>query len=345
MEILTDYIKNIQDKKLTIYDEIPINDPVLWIPTDTLENILNDNLVGVHLTNQQGGKLPNRSRSKKLKELVSRSLGYPVPSSFKKTQPRFIGQNLDIYGQESNNLQIWNEDIDPNRRYGLIKIECTEIVHAKVVNGTQLSSLDKTGTLTQKFQARIDYRKETVKLLSTDTPGIKRISNNIYINPTSSATSSPSSSTLMSIEVIFSKVKALIGQSVPSSLDTRAQGAYVHKLVLESLGYKAFVDNGQFPDVTNQLLEIKTQTSQTIDLGLFTPDDNSIIPDIEPISGYKPTISDTRYLLVCIKDDIAPKITGIYIVAGVNFFGNTIQQMQGNKLNKKIQIPLPKDFL
>ncbi len=111
------------------------------------------------------------------------------------------------------------------------------------------------------------------------------------------------------------------------------------------MGYKVFVDNGQFPDVTNQLLEIKTQTSQTIDLGLFTPDDNSIIPDIEPIICYKPTISDTRYLLVCIKDDITPKITGIYIVAGANFFGDTIKQMQGNKLNKKIQIPLPKDFL
>ncbi|WP_273714089.1 hypothetical protein [Leuconostoc mesenteroides] len=69
---MTDYIKNIQDKKLTIYDEIDINDPVLWIPTDTLENILNENLVGLHLTNQQGKKLANRSRSKKLKELVSR---------------------------------------------------------------------------------------------------------------------------------------------------------------------------------------------------------------------------------------------------------------------------------
>lgn len=343
---MIDYIDNIKKSKLTIYDKINVNDPNLWIPTQVLEKTLNDKLVGVKLTDSNGKKLANRTRSKKLKELVSKCMGYEIPKSFKKVQPRFTGQNLDIYGQESNNLQIWNEDIDPNRRYALIKIENARIIGIKIFTGIQLSALDTTGKLTQKFQARINCNNSASNVLSEDTKKIKALSNNKYIKPIGSPISDPDTNTLMSINCIFDKVKTIIGNKIPSNLNTRKQGEYIHKLVLKSLGYSCFADNGQFPDITNQLLEIKAQTSSTIDLGLFMPNDSSVIPDINPILGYSPTISDTRYLIVCIKSqNNIPIVNNIYLVTGECFFGNTIKPMQGKKINKKIQIPLPKNFL
>ena len=37
------------------------------------------------------------------------------------------------------------------------------------------------------------------------------------------------------------------------------------------LGYSRYEDKGQFPDIRHQLLEVKLQTSPTIDLGLVLP--------------------------------------------------------------------------
>jgi hypothetical protein len=74
-----------------------------------LEGVLHDGLLGLDLN------YPLRTRSKVLKAKICEILGYPVPKSFKKTQPRFPGQDFDTYIQKSNNLQIWNEEIVPTR--------------------------------------------------------------------------------------------------------------------------------------------------------------------------------------------------------------------------------------
>jgi len=85
-----------------------------------------------------------------------RNLGLPVPKTFQKTQPRFFGQLFDTYIQKSNNLQIWNEDISLSRRYAIIQVSTDDIVQkVRVVTGELLSTFDKTGTFTQKYQARL----------------------------------------------------------------------------------------------------------------------------------------------------------------------------------------------
>lgn len=111
------YIDAIRQSGLSIYDPIEVGDPNLWIPTDELETLLDKNLCGVSLA-----RLPLRTRSKTLKEHVCRALGYPIPSSFKKTQPRFPGQLFDTYVQKSNNLQVWNEELALDRRYVIIRV-------------------------------------------------------------------------------------------------------------------------------------------------------------------------------------------------------------------------------
>ncbi len=78
-------IKAIQKSDLTIYDEIEIGSKLYWLTSQELQAILNDKLVGLNLIG-----LPLRTRSKKVKSEICNALGYPIPSSFKKTQPRFL---------------------------------------------------------------------------------------------------------------------------------------------------------------------------------------------------------------------------------------------------------------
>jgi hypothetical protein len=92
------YPKRIRASGLTIYDPIVIGSK-LWVPSPELQTILNRALRGLNLTG-----LPLRTRSKRVKERVAKALGYPVPKTFLKTQPRFLGQCFDTYVQKSNNL-------------------------------------------------------------------------------------------------------------------------------------------------------------------------------------------------------------------------------------------------
>ena len=45
----------------------------------------------------------------------------------------------------------------------------------------------------------------------------------------------------------------------------------LHSLACSALGYSNYKDDGKFPDIKHQLIEVKLQTSPTIDLGLFLP--------------------------------------------------------------------------
>src|SRR6266404_5624609 len=132
----------------SIYDALH-DSPDLFFAGGELESILRDRLLGFDLN------YPLRTRSKVLKSKVCEILGYPVPKSFKKSKPRFPGQDFDTYIQKSNNLQIWNEEIVPTRRYVIIRLDdASKVVGVRVVTGEVLAKLDTTGTLTKKYQAK-----------------------------------------------------------------------------------------------------------------------------------------------------------------------------------------------
>ncbi len=160
------YVTKISQAGVSIYDPVEIGDPDLWIPTPELEILLNKGLKDMPL---HGMAL--RTRSKIVKESICHILGYPAPKSFKKTHPKFPGQQFDIYIQKSDNVQIWNEDVVATRRYVLIRVSSEDIIErAKVISGDRLALLDTTGTLTQKYQARIIPDQETAELVTpTDT--------------------------------------------------------------------------------------------------------------------------------------------------------------------------------
>lgn len=337
------YVKAIRESGLSIYDPIDIGDPKLWIPTPELEKLLNEGLCGLSLNG-----LPLRTRSKVLKEHVCRVLGYPVPKSFKKTQPRFPGQLFDTYIQKANNLQIWNEELSPSRRYVIIRLDESNLISKiKVVTGETLAFLDTTGTLTQKYQARLIPGQIQTELISREDTSLLQpfVERDIDLSTIASPIDHPRGGELLPIQQIFLKLKNLIGSSFEDKgIDQeRNRGADLHRMVCCQLGYTDYRDDGQFPDVRHQLLEVKLQTSPTIDLGLVSPDSIETL-DVPQIEGHQVRHCDVRYALFYAEiQGQKVTLTNLFISTGEMFFSR-FPKFKGRELNKKLQIPLPRNF-
>jgi len=334
-------ISRIKKSNKSIYEvELPEN----LITAEALEKYLDHKLKNVLLDQ------PIRTRSKVIKIKICETLGYVTPQSFKKTQPRFPCQNFDTYVQKSNNLQIWNEELAPERRYVLIKTdENDRVTKVKVVTGADLAPLDTTGTLTQKYQASYNGEiSEPVIYEENDSDVVRLIleERETYNLRGIKPEDVPSKNSLSSIKELYENLKKLIGFKFidPGKTNERQRGDILHKEVCRILGYSNFSDDGKFPDIKNQLLEIKLQTSKTVDLGLVLPNSDFKL-DMSEIESQKIIAKDIRYAIFYAKIiDENVIITNIVIVNGEKFF-NYFRQFQGKRLNKKIQINLPKEFL
>lgn len=342
-ETAKSYKTAIQTWRADIYTPVDMGSKY-WIPTKHLEHLLNMEMVGLSLVG-----LPLRTRSKVVKQAVCLALGYPIPTSFKKTQPRFLGQQLDIYTQKSLNLQVWNEALTPDRRYAIIQISADDVIlNVRVVNGQELAQLDKTGTLTTKYQARLDTGAFFYELVSIhDSQGLLPYVTNGSSNFASaiSPTDKPEVGSLLSVQEIFKRLSPLVGMTFtdPGKLQERNRGAELHRLVCQYLGYSRYEDNGQFPDVRHQLLEVKLQTSPTIDLGLVLPNNTNVL-GFRCLDGYQPLHCDTRYaILQAQTNGQTVELTHLYVVTGQDFF-TRFRQFSGRVQNQKLQITLPHDF-
>lgn len=341
-EIKTVTLK-IRESGSSIYDELDPNDSDMWLVSPELEALLDDTLIGMDL-----GGLPLRTRSKVVKEAVCKALGYPVPKSFKKTQPRFPAQDFDTYIQKANNLQVWNEDLSASRRYVILKVSSDDKVEkVKVVDGATLAKLDRTGTLTQKYQARYVPAGGHFELVSAeDTVLVQSILMDTDTHQVSeSPTNLPTSKHLLPIRELFECLSALVGQTCvdPGHDQERNRGSELHRMICKALGYPTYHDDGTFPDITEQIAEIKLQTSPTIDLGLVTPNstDHLNMPAVDMTFLRH---CDVRYVLFYGETDGAcVTLTHLAVATGEDFF-TRFPQFGGKVLNKKLQIPLPKDF-
>jgi hypothetical protein len=338
------YVKAIAQSGLTIYDPIPIGDPALWIPAPELQELLDAGLRGISVAG-----LKPRTRSKIVKENVCRVLGYPVPTSFRKTKPRFPGQFFDTYSQKSNNLQVWNDQLGSTRRYVIVRIsEGDVITRVKVVTGDALAPLDTKGTLTQKYQARCIPGTKAAELVSPRDTNLLRSflsQSNLDLGNAATPISHPAAAELLPIAILFERLKSLVGRTFTDSGhgQERKRGAILHDLCCRALGYKGYEDDGQFPDIRHQLLELKLQTSPTIDLGLVCPNSEEAL-DVPQIRDKQIRHCDTRYAVFYARiDQGRVTLTHLLLTTGEDFF-NRFPQFQGKVLNKKLQIPLPADF-
>lgn len=331
-----DYINNIKQSGITIYDPISTADPDFYIPSIALEKILSDALVGLSLAG-----LALRTRAKLVKSAVCQAMGYPIPESFKRTHPRFPGQNFDVYTQKSLNVQIWNEEVDSLRRYVFLRISEADIITAvRVISGKELAQYDRTGTLTRKYQAVMNSYGHNI--CSEDTWSVRNwiigAPNQVF---NCSPNQVPMRHQLLSISELYRRLLPLVGKSVSylDALQERNRSAELHAMICAHLGYLVYEDNGLFPDILNQLLEVKLQTAPTIDLGLHCPAESSLIIT----SGGQSFLSkDIRYAIfdgAVVDDRII--LNNLYLVTGESF-GSYFPLFKGT--NSKIQVPLPRDF-
>lgn len=337
------YRRAIAQSGYDIYHPITVGHPEYWIPTPVLQALLHKHLNGMSLTG-----LALRTRSKIVKSAVCDALGYPTPESFKKSRPRFPGQQLDIYTQKSLNLQVWNEDISPTRRYAIIQaLEDDTIGVTKVVNGQQLALLDRTGTITTKYQASIELSPESHELVAPQDTLLLLPHLNPEFAPHSLASpvDEPRSGDLLPISTIFERLADLVGQTFadPGIDQERNRGAALHAMVCNALGYSCHKDTGQFPDIRHQLLEIKLQTSRTIDLGLVEPCSLEYM-DVQHLGSTQVRHCDTRYaLFYAVTDGANVTLTHLFLTTGEKFF-TRFRKFGGKTTNGKIQIPLPRTF-
>ncbi|HUG92165.1 MAG TPA: hypothetical protein VML55_15095 [Planctomycetaceae bacterium] len=302
---------------LTIYDAVP---EALFLTKDELEVILADTLVGEFLAYKL------RTRSKVAKQLVCKALGYPVPQTFKRVRPRFPGQDLDVHVQKSNNLQIWNDEISPTRRYAIVRLDANDrVIAVRVVSGEVLALYDRTGTLTQKFQARSRTPVAcSVLVSSADTENVRL--------------HAKGRRGLVPIRALFRRLRKLENLAIrdPGVDQERNRGSALHQRICRLVTKKPYSDHGQFPDIPDQLLEIKLQTSPTIDLGLVSPDDESELPDVPPFRH-----CDVRYAVYFgTPQGTTIRLRHLVLVTGAEFF-SFFRRFEGKVRNKKLQIPLP----
>ncbi|MGW1278236.1 hypothetical protein ACWD4V_14945 [Streptomyces tsukubensis] len=310
-----------------------------------LQNRLNDQLVGYSLAG-----LPLRTRSKRAKEIVCQALGYAIPNSFRKTQPRFPAANLDIYVQKANNLQIWNEEVDPARRYAIIRLDGEDfITSVRVLSGQELALLDTTGTLTSKYQAKLRYTGASSTLVSTeDTENFTAAFGPVNsLAPDArfriSPVDSPMPGAVLGISALYDRLRQLEGYEFtdPGMDQERLRGVMLQQRVCELLELSTYADGGQFPDILCQALEVKLQLSPTVDLGLVSPDSTALAKEIGPTVQYR----DSRYAVVYAKRTAERTIAvdSVVMTTGQDFF-TAFQRFEGNVQNRKLQIRLPQDF-
>lgn len=328
-----------------IYDVLPPDDP-RFLSVDELEYLLRKGLCGLVLN------YPIRTRAKVAKAAVCAALGYPQPLAFQKTRPRFPGQDLDIYVQKANNLQIWNEEISPRRRFGLIRVDRSDtVVAVRVLLGEAIAKFDRTGTLTSKYQAsRRDRPHNTAskKVSPADTETFQALLEpQLQVDKRSLRTLTPTAppvrGAVLSLEALWSRLHTLVGRNIedPGRDQERNRGIGLQKAVCKVIGLAEYCDKGQFPDIRCQALEVKLQTAPTIDLGLVSPDSCQAADDSVPGLRH----CDMRYA-VFYGEQLQPSnvhITALVLSTGTDFFGE-FRRFGGKVLNRKLQIPLPSDL-
>ena len=327
----------------SIYDALA-DRPDCFYDLMTLEQRLDSLLGGLNLN------YPIRTRAKIVKSEIAKVLGYPVPESFAKSRPRFPGQNLDVYVQMKNNLQIWNEEVDPSRRYAFVRVDPAGIVTAvRVLSGKAIALLDRTGTLTSKFQAKRRAGSTGSKLVKpSDTPEFiaalhppANVSPNVLYQL--SPTERPRPGMVLPITTVARHLSQLVGVTIddPGFVQERSRGIAFQRLACRALGLGAYADTGQFPDILSQVVEIKLQTSPTVDLGLVSPDSTKPVQEV----GYGLRHCDVRYAVAygSRTGDSTIQIDTIVVATGADFF-DEFQRFEGLVENRKLQIPLPSDL-
>lgn len=303
--------------RASIYDPAATELTGLFHTPYELELLLRTDLIG----RRDLADLPVRTRSKVAKTIACEALGYVPPTNFQKVSPRLRHANVDIYSQQSNNLQIWNQEVDAARRYVILILLDGVISDIKVIAGADLAQYDTTGTLTSNFQANRIHEGSGSSLVSlSDTPDLARLFNpSPNLTGPVSPVAPPAAGKVLDIRTVYDRLLPLVGMSFanPGPTQERNRGMVVHREACALLGLSHFADNGQFPDLLSQLLEVKLQLARTVDLGLELPESTTPVASTNGILA----VADMRYaILYGERSGVTFAITELVVVTGKDFF-------------------------
>lgn len=238
--------------------------------------------------------------------------------------PKIAREFIDTYIVTSGNtynLQVWNRI--PSSQTLLIKLEsgeslkCADVrfIFVRVDTTKQViasviiltpdyieAHFGKFGAPTIKHQLLISSKVRNEistskdKVLSfPDSSKLSYLIRHDYFPPSSDMIEEPDIKNLFSIPLLRVMVaEKLIGLKLHAAA-TKNRGQALEKKVIELLGYKTAQSDllyGAFPDIRNQLLEVKVQDSPTVDLGRYSPMKEEIV-----ISNFNLTTFDVRYLI------------------------------------------------
>lgn len=256
--------------------------------------------------------------------------------------PRILREFVDTYivtSGTSYNLQVWNRL--PASNSLLVKYESGESLKCKDVRfifvridvvKSKIASIiiltpdyiekyfGKFGKPTIKHQLLISskarnkiYESDNKILSFPDSKKLTYFIRHDYTSPDSGMIEEPEVNEVFSIELIKKMVaEKLIGKKLVAAA-TKTRGQALERMALELLGYKVEQSEllfGGFPDIKNQLLEVKVQDSPTVDLGKFSPEKEEIV-----IKGTNLTTFDVRYL-IALTDPKTEIVEGIILSPG-----------------------------
>ena len=249
---------------------------------------------------------------------------YEIVPPKKKGIPKIVREFIDTYivtSGKSYNLQVWNRI--PSSRTLLIKYESGESLKCNDVRFI----LTKIDIVTDKVSCIIiatpkyivkrfgAFGKPTIKhqllisskirreiydskdkiLFFKDSKKLSYLIRHDFEPPKSNMVEEANPYEILAIGLIKTMVaEKLIGFKLAAD-STKNRGQALERKVLELLGYTSSSSDllyGAFPDIPNQLLEVKVQDTQTVDLGKFSPEKEEVVVEELNVTTY-----DIRYLI------------------------------------------------
>jgi hypothetical protein len=269
---------------------------------------------------------------------------YEIVPPKRKGVPKITREFIDTYivtSGDSYNLQVWNripasdtllikyesgESLKcSDVRFIFVRIDIFKNIVASIIILTPDYIEKRFGnfgkpTIKQQLLISSKVRKSIYEsidkiILFPDTKKLSYYITHDYISPKSSMLEEPNLKSLYSIELLNKMVaEKLIGQKLDSAA-TKNRGQALERMVLELLGYESKEGDllyGDFPDIRNQLLEVKVQDSPTVDLGRFSPEREEMLFAEKGLTTY-----DVRYL-IALTDPQTETIKGIILSPGKN---------------------------
>lgn len=261
---------------------------------------------------------------------------------------------------DNYNLQVWNRF--PNTSNALIRynnnqsIKCKDIrfVFVKIDPDTKkiqsiviatpdyiVKKFGIFGVPTIKYQMIVSDIKRNEIINGTtscyfkeDTVNMQQYTSGKFTTPKHRLSDPPQKGEILSLQCIKEKVSSLVGTRLVVS-DTKTKGQFLERVVANLLGYKT--DDplvGGYPDIPNQLLEVKVQDSPTVDLGKYSPSNPVVINDSMNL-----TTEDVRYLIALTDEN--GMIEGIILSPG-SCLGDAFTFVSNT--NYKCQRSIPMSF-